>query len=105
ALALALDVDRHLSTVGRLEEADQIIDVHAVVPDVKFRHGRVPAQAPAVGLDAGGDRGSSPGPLDPGLSRRHPPAGGEPPDRPLQRPGPGVAEATPGGPKASVPRG
>src|SRR6185437_1981804 len=42
ALALLLDVNRGPPAVSRLEVADQVVDVRAVVPDVEFGHGRVP---------------------------------------------------------------
>jgi hypothetical protein len=66
--------------------------MRAVVPDVELWHRRVPAHAPAVGLDPGGDRGSGPGRLDPVPPRCHHKTGGKTLDVPLERAGKGLVE-------------
>jgi hypothetical protein len=83
-----------IRSVGGLEVADQVVDVRAVVPDVEFRHRRVLAHAPGVGLYASGYRGRRPGRLDPALPRGHYQAGGETLDIPLKRAGQGFVEVT-----------
>ncbi len=85
ALPLFLDVDGHPAAVGRLEVADQAVDVHAVVPDVELGHGAVAADPAAVCLQAGGDRGVGPLRADPVLPRCRHQAGGKALDVPFER--------------------
>jgi len=92
ALAFLLDVDGHLAAVGRLEVADQAVDVHAVVPDVELGHGPVAADAAAVGLHPRGDGGVGPLRRDPVLPRRHHQAGGEALDVPFEGARQGLVE-------------
>ena len=92
APALLLDVDGDLAPVGRLEVADQAVDVHAVVPDVQLGHRPVTADAAAVSPHACRDRGVGALRRDPVLPRRHHQAGGEALDVPLERAGQGLVE-------------
>jgi hypothetical protein len=83
-LPLLLDVDRDAPAVGRLEIADQVVGVNAVVPDVELGHHHVPAHAGAIGLDAGRYRGNGRRLLDPVLPGRYHKTGGEALDIPLE---------------------
>ena len=87
ALPLLLDVDGDPPPVGRLEVADQAVDVHAVVPGVELGHRPVQADAPAIGLHARGHRRIGHLRPDPVLPRRHHQAGGKALDVPFERPG------------------
>src|SRR5271169_2045030 len=84
AFPFLLDVDRDPPAVGRLEVADQAVGARAVVPDIELGHCRVPAHSPAIGIHAGGYRGSGPRRLDPVVPRGYHKTGGKTLDVPFE---------------------
>src|SRR5436305_1247179 len=94
AAALLVDVDRHPSTICRLEVADPAVEVHTVVPDVQLGHRRVATHTLVIGLDASGDCRIGSAWLDPVLPCGDGDAGGAALDVPLERTGPGLVAVT-----------
>ncbi len=89
---LGLDVDGHPSPVGRLEVAEQAVDVGPVVPDVELGHPGVAPHPAPVRHDRRLDGGAGPSPPHPAGPGRHHQAGGQPVHVPLEGAGQGLVE-------------
>ena len=93
-LLAPLDPHLHLAPVGRLEGVDEVLCLHAVVPDVDLGHGGVAAHPSPVGVDGRRDRSVRLGGLDRVLPGRHHQAGRQARHVPLERAGKCLVEVT-----------